>query len=368
MKPASRILFTGYAPVHFICFRPLYERLMARGDVEVFVSGGTRTTTGTGYRYDAAEMYRPFNLPPERVLSTDAIGELDFDVMFTSHTRLIRPRSVAMTIQIFHGISYRNKAIRPENMSHDYYFLVGPYMHRRFVAAGFLDKNDRRAVQIGFMKTDRLLNGQLDRKKILARVGFTGERPLLLYAPTGAQQNSLEIMGEEVIERLTGAGHFDLLVKPHDHPKNLDVDWFARLARFEGPHCRITREPDIIPLMFVADLLLSDASSAANEFSLLDRPIVFLDTPELIAQAKESANSMLDLNTWGRKAGSLVKRPEQVVDVVRYSLENKRSRSEIRQAMANDFFYNRGTATHAAMGWLEDNILAARRACSPLAA
>ena len=23
-----RILFTGYAPVHFLCFRPLYERLI----------------------------------------------------------------------------------------------------------------------------------------------------------------------------------------------------------------------------------------------------------------------------------------------------------------------------------------------------
>ena len=359
MKLSLRILFTGYAPVHFVCFRPLYERLLARGDVEVFVSGGTRTRTETGYRYDERDMYCRFDLPPERVLSTDTIRELDFDVMFTAHTRLIPPRNVAKTIQIFHGISYRNRAIRPENMSHDHYFLVGPYMHRRFVAAGLLDKNDRRAVQIGFMKTDRLLNGQLDRKKILAGLGFTGERPVLLYAPTGAQQNSLEIIGEEVIERLTGSGHFDLLVKPHDHPKNLDVDWFGRLARFEDPHCRITREPDIIPLMFVADLLISDASSAANEFSLLDRPIVFVDTPELIAQAKESANSMLDLNTWGRKAGSLVKRPEQVVDAVRYSLENKQSRSEIRQAMANDFFYNRGTATDVAMAWLEDNILAA---------
>ena len=36
----ARVLFTGHAHSHVVCFRPLYEYLRARGDVHVFVSGG----------------------------------------------------------------------------------------------------------------------------------------------------------------------------------------------------------------------------------------------------------------------------------------------------------------------------------------
>jgi len=57
-KPVS-VLFTGYAHVHFLCFRPLYERLLHLPGVEVWVSGGLRTTADQGYLYDAAAMYTP---------------------------------------------------------------------------------------------------------------------------------------------------------------------------------------------------------------------------------------------------------------------------------------------------------------------
>jgi hypothetical protein len=33
--PHRRILFAGYAPVHFICFQPLYRRLRRMRGIEV---------------------------------------------------------------------------------------------------------------------------------------------------------------------------------------------------------------------------------------------------------------------------------------------------------------------------------------------
>lgn len=353
-----RVLFTGYAHVHFVCFQPLYQRLTKLPGVEVSVSGGLRSKTEDGnYLYDQEAMYRPFDLPDGTVLSVEQIRVRDFDVLFAGNTRMIQPRSVKKHIQIFHGLSFRNKAIRPDNMNWDHYFIVGPYMRRRFAASGLLPEGDPRAIPVGFMKADRLLNGELDRQHLLGELGLTGERPVVLYAPTGARQNSLEIMGEEVIRRLSSEGRYDLLVKPHDHPKNREVDWFERLAGFENQHCRIVREPDVIKLLYLADLLISDASSVVNEFSLLDRPIVFLDTPELIKQALEAANSMVDLDTWGRKGGVVVERPGDVVAAVDHSLRHPKDRSEIRQAMAKDFFYHPGAATDAAMAWLEGALL-----------
>jgi hypothetical protein len=357
---ALRILFSGYAHVHFACFQPLYERLIRIPGVQVYVSGGLRSSTESGYRYDQAAMYSPFNLPLDRILTVEQITDESFDVLFSAHTQLILPRRVEKRIQIFHGVSFRNRAVRLENLNNDHYFLAGPYMRRRFIEAGLFSHDDKRALSIGFMKTDRLINGELDRSRLLKEFGFDGGRPILVYAPTGGVANSLESMGEDVIRQLSASGEYDLLIKLHDHPKNASINWVERLAPLEDEHCRVVRGPDVIPLLYLADLLISDASSVSSEFCLVDRPIIFLDVPELIENAGRAEHSMLDLNTWGRKTGLVVDRPENIQTAVALSLRHPHERASIRQAAATDLFYNPGKATDSAMAWLQRNILDGR--------
>ena len=352
-----KILFTGYAPVHYACFRPLHERLSALSGVEVFVSGGLRSKTDNGYDYDGPAMYDQFDLNSNSIPSVDEIKTQDFDILFAANTKMILPQSVSTKIQIFHGCSFRNKAIRPENGYADYWFMLGPYMSRKFDEAGILSKGDPRTVPIGFMKTDRLVDTSFDRGAVLETFGFDGDRPVLLFAPTGARKNAMEVMGEAVIERLAATDRYNLLIKTHDHPKNKEIDWHQRLARFESSQCKISTDPDVVRLLSAADLLISDASSVSSEFTLTDRPIVFLDTPELIAKAETADNSMADVETWGRKCGLIVRTPEQVVGAVDHALRNPKELSPVRRAMAKDLFYNPGRATDAAMSWLKANLI-----------
>ena len=343
----TTVLFTGYAPVHFLCFRPIYERLCADERFDVFVSGGLRTKTGETVNHDARGLYEPLGVPAERILSVEEIQDRDFALLFGANTKPICPRSAAARIQIFHGISFRNVAIREEILAWDYFFLVGPYMRRRFIESNLIGGNDSRALSVGFPKTDPLVNGTLDRASILARHGFDGSRPLVLYAPTGQKHNSLETMGEEVLKRLADCGSFDVLVKLHDHPKE-GIDWPARLASMEGPRMRLARESDIIPLLFAADLLITDASSVSSEYSLLDRPMIFLDVPKLISKSQKK-NSNLDLQTWGRRGGLLVEQASDIVPAVQSSLAESQKLSSLRREMAADLFYNAGNATEVAL-------------------
>ena len=122
------VVFSGYAPVHFLCFRPLYQRLRHDPRFEIRLSGGLKRVTEEAKVYDTPGLYDRFDVDPAHVLPVPAIKERDFDVLFSAHTKLIRPRSVGTTVQIFHGVSFRNRAIRPANMKCDHYFLVGPYM------------------------------------------------------------------------------------------------------------------------------------------------------------------------------------------------------------------------------------------------
>ena len=359
MAAVKRVLFTGYAPVHFVCFRPIYERLRRLPGVEVFVSGGREPGEGEGDgaagAMSAQELYRSFRIPATRVLSLAAMRRQRFDMVLCAHVSGYFPREDRERVQIFHGLSFRNMAVRRDVLVYDHLFITGPYMMRAFQEQQLLRPNDPRLVPIGFPKVDRLVDGSLDRGTILRRLGFSGRRPVVLYAPTGQRRNSLETVGEEVLRRLRATGRYDLLIKLHDHPRDQSVDWAKQVRPLLDRHTKLVRDFDIVPALYAADLLMSDASSVSSEFALLDRPMVFLDVPEMIA-AMRAKGRAVDLETWGRKGGVTVRWPEEAVEAVRWSLAHPRHLSAVRRGMARDLFYNPGRAAEAALDWIRSRL------------
>ncbi len=358
MTQPLRVLFTGYAPVHFVCFMPLYKQLVQEPGVELHVAGGLREKREDGnHRFHLHEMYRPFGVPTDRMLTMDEIANRDFDILFGANTKMLMPRSVKKKIQIFHGVSFRNRAIRKENLGADYFFMAGNYMRRRFEEADLLEPNDPRAINVGFLKTDGLVDGSLDRQSLLASYGFDGSRPVLLYAPTGQKHCSMETMGMDFIRAVQATNRYDLLVKLHDHPHGCTENWAAKIAELENQHTRLVESFDVTPLLFLSDLLITDASSVSSEFSLLDRPMVFLDVPKLLKKAAKKDGSMMDLATWGRNGGEIVPDPEAAIAAIDHALANPAAKSEIRRESAQDLFFNPGASVDFAMDWLRDNFI-----------
>jgi len=349
-----RVLFAGYAPVHFVCFRPLYRRLQRLRGVEVYLSGG-RESDGVRPALSAAELYRPFRLPRARVLGLSTIQSRAFDIVFCAHVSGYFPKEDQERVQLFHGVSFRNMAVRRDVLVYDHLFIVGPYMRRLFTDEQLLRESDPRLVNIGFPKLDPLVNGSLDRRTLLRRLGLSGRRPIVLYAPTGQKENSLEHQGEAVLERLRKTNRYDILIKLHDHPRDQTVDWHVRLKPLCDRHTKLVRDPDVIPYLFLADLLITDASSVSNEYALLDRPMVYLDVPQLLANMRKKGTA-LDLDTWGRKGGVTTRWPDEAAEAVAWSLAHPRHGSRVRRAMARDLFYNPGRATDAAMRWVRHRL------------
>ncbi len=349
-KARARIVFAGYAPVHFVCFQPIYERLRRSRNVDVFLSGGREAMEGRP-ALTAAQLYAPFRVPRSRVIGLNQMRARDFDMVFCAHVSGYFPRHDEERVQLFHGVSFRNMAVRRDVLVYDHLFIVGPYMKRLFTGQQMLRQTDPRLVPIGFPKLDRLVDGSLDRRALLRRVRLSGRRPILLYAPTGQAGNSLEHTGEAVLSRLKKTGKYDILIKLHDHPRDRTVDWPARLKPLLDDHTRLVTGFDVVPYMYLADLLITDASSVSNEYSLLDRPMVFLDVPQLLANMRRKGVA-LDLETWGRKGGATVQWPDEAVEAVASALAHQRRDGAVRRAMARDLFYNPGRATDAAVSWI----------------
>ncbi|MCH8889793.1 MAG: CDP-glycerol glycerophosphotransferase family protein [Myxococcales bacterium] len=117
-----------------------------------------------------------------------------------------------------------------------------------------------------------------------------------------ADQRPLEPRFE--LQAVSERGTWNLLIKPHDHAKNA-IDWFKELARYENGVVRLVRDLDVVPYLHAADLLVTDASSVAVEYTLLDRPIIFMDVPQMFNKVRKRSPS-LDLDTYGRKIGEIM--------------------------------------------------------------
>lgn len=352
----KRILFAGYAPVHFVCFQPLFERLRRTRGIEVVLSGGRDESPEGGVALTAKQLYAPFRVPARSIMSLSRIQRESFDMVFCAHVSGYFPREERDRIQLFHGVSFRNMAVRRDVLVYDHLFVVGPYMRRLFTGTGMLRDSDPKLVPIGFPKLDRLVNGALDRRRILRRLHLSGRRPIVLYAPTGQKDNSLETgVGEAMIERLRRTGKYDILIKLHDHPRDRATDWPNRLAPLLDAHTKLVHDYDVVPYLFLADLLVTDASSVSNEYALMNRPMVFLDVPQLLT-AMQRKGVALDLDTWGRKGGVTVRWPDEAVEAIAWSLAHPRRGAALRRDMARDLFYNPGTATDRALEWIADRL------------
>jgi hypothetical protein len=339
-----RLLFMGSAPVHFACAWPVCQRLAGDPRVEIWYTGGFKKTQGETASYSLEGFYDPFGVDPRRVIPLERAQAEDFDVLLCSHLNPVLPKSFRKSVQFFHGVSFKNLLVREKYTTFNYLCLAGRYHAEVYRRKGYVRADGGACLVTGFAKVDRLVDGSLDRASTLRRCGADPGRPAVLYAPTGSKHNSMETMGLEVIRAVGGAGRWNLLVKLHDHPKVTDVDWAREVERLETDRVRLVRDWDIVPYLHAADLVLTDASSASVEFSLLDRPVVFLDVPELFKDVLERGGA-LDLDTWGRRIGRVVAGPGEAACAIEDALAHPARESDVRRAMARHVFHDPGRAT-----------------------
>ncbi len=344
----KRVLFSGYAPVHFVCFLPVYKRLAEDPRIEMFLSGGFwRVREDPSFELDG--FYDPFPVDRDRVIDVEQTQAEDFDVLICAHlSDRLFPRSAHRKVQIFHGVSFKNLAVREKALRYDLLCLPGRYHAELYRRAGLIRPDGPTCLVTGFPKTDPLVGWGLDRDSLLRSAGLDPARPTILFAATGEKHNALETFGHEVVRAVSEHGSWNLLIKPHDHAKN-DIDWFKELAPYENGVVRLVRDLDVVPYLHAADLLVTDASSVAVEYTLLDRPIIFMDVPQMFNKVRKRSPS-LDLDTYGRKIGEVVKTPGELVDAVAEGLARPDRQQEIRRAMARHVFHSPGGAVDRVAG------------------
>ena len=173
-----------------------------------------------------------------------------------------------LKVQVFHGLDEETKGFYRITGFFDLYCTPGPLTTRRF---GVLSKRYRTFMvsQTGWPKLDSLAN-RVDRQFKKRELGMNPEQPVILYAPTfPPKYTSAGALLSTITQLKKGTYHW--LVKFH---VLMDKEIQQRYRKLTGDNFRVVDDLNILPYMQAADLLITDTSSVAYEFLLLDRPLI----------------------------------------------------------------------------------------------
>lgn len=350
-----RVLFEAASPLSIAVFRPVLERLQRDPRLEFWYITADRS-------WDADQTFHAAGIA-DRVITPAQARWMKFDGYVNTdfwNTTWLARRTIRF--HLFHGVAgkYGLDApvdIAPVVRSFDRIMFANDDRLRKYVEAGLVENEGPQAQLIGYPKCDCLVDGTFDRGALQQTLGLDPSRPTVLYAPTWSAYSSLNSIGADLLPALASLD-VNVIVKLHDRSFDArshtagSIDWRQQLDSL----CRSWRvhaatNSDISPYLAVSDLLITDHSSAGFEFMLLDRPIVVIDCPELIRNARVAPDKVRLL----RNAATMATHDSAAItQAVKRALEHPMAGSDERRAAAARVFHRPGTATARAVQCIYD--------------
>ncbi|MFD9336955.1 CDP-glycerol glycerophosphotransferase family protein [Streptomyces sp. NPDC060028] len=196
---------------------------------------------------------------------------------------------------------------------------------------------DGEVIEVGSPRTDALVRPDAQRiAEVRRRLGLPEGKKVVLYMPTwrencegwsGGYKLDLRIDLEEARREL-GEDHV-LLVRGHHH-----VSEQVRDGVRDGFVIDVSRWPDAADLLLVADVLISDYSSAIFDFALTDRPIL-LFTYDLEHYRDTLRGFNFDLEE--KAPGPLLADSASLIEAVRNADEVGAQYAQARAAFREEF-------------------------------
>ncbi len=289
-RPGGRAAMFFSTPRHFALLKGLFERLGERQ--WPLIGGDWREIADFG---------------PELVVACEP---------FPKTIRRIVPGAATLHVQssFVAGSSGRGT----DAVAADFAAVIGPEDRDRFARAGIPDD---RIWTVGAVELDPLFLGTALRPEFLpSSESASGRNKVVLFAPTyHPALSAAPMLGERAIEGLRGNRQdITVIIKPHPVTSAHQPRWLAwwRQAAVEQPNVHLVESAsaDIVPLLAVADVLVTDYSNVMFQFLAVDRPIVLVENPDRFGAADRSDPNSLEWTC--RDIGARVEDISQLASVV----------------------------------------------------
>jgi len=161
---------------------------------------------------------------------------------------------------------------------------------------------------VGYSKSDDLVNGKWSREKVLSKLNLPPEKKTILYAPAFNEYASLREYGPEIITKICALKDYNVIVKlpidclrpAENQYANGGVDWFSKISEFriKFENFRLYEENQIDPVLEASDILITCVSSVSFEFLVLNKPVIFIDTPRFFTHYLPKIIPHTDTTDW----------------------------------------------------------------------
>jgi CDP-glycerol glycerophosphotransferase (TagB/SpsB family) len=343
-RPESRaVLVDSRTPMNYAIVAPIHRAMSADRRVTFyFTASEDPQRNGEIYRDAGAQA---------RLISPSRAALMKFDAYLTADQLWVKLPRGARRIQMFHGVAgkYGHIYDAPERSMREWHrlFFINRRRLNNYTRNGAIDADSPAAKLVGMPKLDCLMDGSLERDALLRSYGIDPARRSVLYAPTWSPYSSVNAMGLELVKQLGEAG-YAVMVKLHDRSRESafvhsgGVDWGERLKPvLEKIDGHLAEGSDACAYMTAADVLITDHSSVGFEYLLLNRPLIRINMPELIART----NIHEDYVKMLAEASISVDNVRQALDAVEKCFAAPQSKSQQRREIAEELFYQPGTAT-----------------------
>ena len=179
--------------------------------------------------------------------------------------------TVSKSAQIGHGIGAKGSYYSQSDSPTTVRFVEGEHKKNRLRSM----YPNNKFINAGFSKLDPILNGETSGLD-LERLNLDPSKKTIIYAPT-FYPSSLERFPKNFPEDFQ---EFNIIIKPHYFSLSKEKYKGQRKLLEHWNKCNnvyLAKVDDysLVPFMAIADLLISDTSSAIIEFAALDKPVIW---------------------------------------------------------------------------------------------
>lgn len=175
--------------------------------------------------------------------------------------------------QVFHGFAGEKKGHFRIRHYFDLYLTQGPFFTKKFneLKSKF---NNFDVLETGWPKLDVYAQNKstfAEKRTTLSAKNNTTH--IILYAPTFSPSLSSAPYLLEEIKALAAQNNYCILIKFHPLMAQKWIETYKKLAATTA-NIEYIDEPNIVPYLQMADVLISDTSSVIYEFLLLNKPVI----------------------------------------------------------------------------------------------
>ncbi len=335
-----KALFYFQNPSHPQFLLPVFRFMKKLGDWDIaFCIPRYDPGTGTGF-------------PPEEMTKIKAIhhqfvrnpSEWNPNVTIVASNPGPGVASAEKIVNLGHGLiskgtQYTSRSIISADNLIDLHCVPGEAHKRK------LEQNPRFHAPIvvtGYPKLDPLFQHNLAPAKVLKeRMGLPPGLPVALYAPSHEMElSAIPILWTRI--RNLASANLQLLIKI---PELASEEWKNAHKQLTetNPNIVFIADPDLVPYMQMADVLITDTNTAAFEFVSIDKPVVLFDNPNRKEYHGFHPN---DIEYSYPDVGIHVNTFEQLVDAVHRSIQHPAEFHDNRMRIVNDLLsYRDGKST-----------------------